>query len=123
MQNMATICRECGAAVATSMEGGRCHSCSAPVKPSRTCYNDPSRIDIAPQLAEVSKTVSTDSGLVKRTELLRRQGEILFEQIVPQLNRLQPGRERTREEFEQICIALALFIHHLLDSDGDEDGS
>jgi hypothetical protein len=51
---------------------------------------------------------------------LQRQGEVLFEQVAPTLNRLQPGRERTREEFEQVCIALALFVHHLLDSDGEE---
>lgn len=119
MENMATICCNCGVAVVTSADGGTCHSCSHPVQPSRTVFNDPGRRDIAPDLVG-SKTVSTDSELAKRIELLRRQGEVMFGQIAPQLNRLQPGRERTHKEFEQICIALALLIHHLLDIDGDE---
>lgn len=88
-----------------------------------TTYNDPKRIDIWPaehvEQAAKSKTVGTDSDVLKRIELLRRQGEVLFEQIAPQLNRLQPGRERTDEEFQQVCVALALFVHHLLDSGDD----
>jgi len=56
----------------------------------------------------------------ERFRWLQLQGEVLFEQVASQLDRLQPGRERTREEFEQVCVALALFVHHLLDGDGDE---
>ena len=44
---------------------------------------------------------------------LRREGEAMFRCIVEELNRLQPGRVRTEEEFEQICISLALFQQYL----------
>lgn len=50
---------------------------------------------------------------------LQKQGEILFGTVAGPLNRLTPDRERTREEFEQICVALALFVHHLLDSEDE----
>ena len=66
------------------------------------------------------QTTDNHTGLTGQAEKLQKQGEVVFATIARQLNQLQPGRERTREEFEQVCIALALFIHHLLDSDGDD---
>lgn len=85
---------------------------------TKTIYNDARSINLQP--IEAGRTVSTDSELTARAKLLARQGEVLFEQIVPQLNRLQPGRVRTEEEFRQVCLALALFVHHLLASDSDD---
>jgi hypothetical protein len=82
----------------------------------KTVYNAGTEL----QEVQTGRIVSTDSELTARTKLLTRQGEVLFKQIAPQLNRLQPGRVRTEEEFQQVCLSLALFIHHLLDSEGDE---
>lgn len=86
---------------------------------AKTVYNDARDMNL--QAVETGRIVSTDSGLTARTRLLARQGEVLFEQIAPQLDRLQPGRTRTEEEFQQVCLALALFIHHLLDSEGETE--
>ncbi len=52
-----------------------------------------------------------------RRRRLRRQGEVLFGSVAKQLNQMFPGRKRSEEEFEQVCVALALFIHNLLDVD------
>ena len=97
--NVTVRCENCGVEVVTAGDGV-CHTCAAPVRLRKVVYND--------------------SELTKRLKLLRQQGEVLFPSIASQLNRLQPGRERTEEEFGQVCIALALFVHHLLDSDGEE---
>ena len=66
------------------------------------------------------KTVYTDSDLTKKLKILQKQGEVVFGLLAPKLNKLQPGRERTEEEFQQVCLALGMFLHYLLSKEGDE---
>lgn len=87
-----------------------------------TTYNDSKRIDIQPDLdLHSSKTVSTDSELSQRILRLKLVGQQLLDSIEPQLDALQPGRKRTPEESSQVCMALALFVEYLMQSDGNVD--
>lgn len=75
-------------------------------------YNRPDRIDIVDLVK--GRTLGTDTELERRMTLLRMQGEVPFGMIAEQMNQLPPGRQRTEEEFEQVCIALALFLDYLM---------
>jgi hypothetical protein len=70
--------------------------------------------------SEDGKTAFTDSVLTKKRNILQKQGEAVFRLLAPKLNKLQPGRERTEEEFQQVCIALGMFLHHLLSNWGED---
>lgn len=65
------------------------------------------------------KTVYTASVLTRKREMLQKQGEVVFELVKPKLDKLQPGRERTEGEHQQMCLALGMFLHHLLSKDGE----
>lgn len=75
-----------------------------------TVYNDPNRIDIAPDL-QTGPTVSTDTELTKRIESLRSTGSLLFDYIERDLEAL--GRKPTEPERQQLNEALALFYEYL----------
>jgi hypothetical protein len=77
-------------------------------------HNRPERIDLCEMFKAETKTVSTDTELERRMKLLRTQGEVAFGMIAQEMNQLPPGRKRTEDEFEQVCIALALFLDYLL---------
>jgi hypothetical protein len=53
--------------------------------------------------------------LKRRKAVLRDLGESTFRHIAPQLNVAYP--HRTREEFDQICVALGLMAYHLMGKD------
>lgn len=74
--------------------------------------NHPDRVDVVE--LQTGKTISNLTDLEKRMRVLRAQGEVAFDMIAKELNQLPPGRTRTEEEFEQVCIALALFLDYLL---------
>jgi hypothetical protein len=76
-----------------------------------TCYNKPDRIDIVPE--QTGRTVSTDSGLTRRTMELQVTGELLLGHIRNDLDALHPGRTRSLREHYQVCEALALFFEYL----------
>jgi hypothetical protein len=53
-----------------------------------------------------SPEVATDSDTLVQIKMCRVVGEQLFRDLAPRLNRLQPGRTRTQNEFEAVCLAL-----------------
>lgn len=77
-----------------------------------TCYNKPDHIDIVPDL-QTGRTVSTDSGLTRRTMELQVRGELLLGYIRDDLDALHPGQTRSPPEHNQVCEALALFFEYL----------